>query len=257
MTPGAAEICSIGLRPLRGKISVASAIGRLILPAPSRSRGVAKLHVRALNADDPVGGLQPHVGRIVAVSGMQWIPRVGKNGRVKPQPARPQPSLRRLPGKSAVRSFHMSYGRARGLPRTKFSPSAPFHLLDLRSVITVRHRVTRPAAPSSDPPPISTTGVGGARRVSRWRTVPALSSTGHALRSELRPAPQLAARERFLIEAMGLGRFAPAEIGRSLPDRYRRHDRVDTSPVYTSEPGRPELGRGLCRQEHGNPKSEG
>jgi hypothetical protein len=40
----------------------------------------------------------------------------------------------------------MSYGRARGLPRTKFSPSAPFHLLDLRSVITVRHRVTRPAA---------------------------------------------------------------------------------------------------------------
>jgi hypothetical protein len=138
----------------------------------------------------------------------------------------------------------MSYGRARGLPRTKFSPSAPFHLLDLRSVIT-------------NPPPISTTGVGGARRVSRWRTVPALSSTGHALRSELRPAPQLAARERLPIEAMGLGRFAPAEIGRSLPDRYRRHDRVDTSPVYTSELGRPELGRGLCRQEHGNPESEG
>lgn len=52
----------------------------------------------------------------------------------------------------------------------------------------------------------------------------------HALRSELKPAPQLVGRGRLLIEATGLGEVAPwsASAG-SLPDRYRNRDRVATS----------------------------
>ena len=59
------------------------------------SRRVPQLYVRALHPGDAVGGNQPQVRRMVAIGGMQRVPRIGKNGRVKPEPARPQPSQRR------------------------------------------------------------------------------------------------------------------------------------------------------------------
>jgi hypothetical protein len=57
----------------------------------------------------------------------------------------------------------------------------------------------------------------------------------------MKPAPQLTARTRVLIDSTGHGRVPawPAPAG-SLPDRYRKRDRVATSPFYTSEGGRPE-----------------
>jgi hypothetical protein len=86
-------------------------------------------------------------------------------------------------------------------------------------------------APSSHPlPPMSKTRVEGARRVSRWCTAPARSSpVEHSLRSEMKPAPQLAASERVLSDSSH-----PA--GRP-PDRHQPGCcRIVTGSVTVSRP---------------------
>jgi hypothetical protein len=56
------------------------------------------------------------------------------------------------------------------------------------------------------------------------------------LRSEMKPAPQLAARARLLMDSTAHAACPPGRApAGSLPDRYQKRDLIATSPFYTSE----------------------